>query len=168
MADESEASYTEVFRKLKKRGMCTPRLVISDAHNGLVSAIRREFTRASWQRCKVHFMRSILVHIPQKDKERFAAELKSLSPILCNRPQATPQNRHKFGVSWHVILTVSHQHIETITAPEPDVNNVRLGIFIFGCFSPIPASFPRSIWTVERVSFPSRRGVLSIFSLYLS
>ena len=78
MADESEASYTEVFRKLKKRGMCTPRLVVSDAHNGLVSAIRREFTRASWQRCKVHFMRSILVHIPQKDKERFAAELKKI------------------------------------------------------------------------------------------
>ena len=37
MAEESEASYTEVFRKLKIRGMGMPRLVISDAHTGLVS-----------------------------------------------------------------------------------------------------------------------------------
>ena len=78
MAEESEASYIEVFRKLKERGMGTPKLVISDAHTGLVSAIRREFPGASWQRCKVHFMRNILAHVPQKDKETFAAELKEI------------------------------------------------------------------------------------------
>ena len=47
MAEESEASYTEVFRKLKDRGMGTPKLVISDTHTGLVSAIRKEFPGAS-------------------------------------------------------------------------------------------------------------------------
>ena len=78
MAEESEASYIEVFRKLKERGMGTPKLAISDAHTGLVSAIRREFPGASWQRCKVHFMRNILAHVPQKDKETFAAELKEI------------------------------------------------------------------------------------------
>lgn len=78
MAEESEASYTEVFRKLKERGMGTPRLVVSDAHSGLVSAIRREFPGTSWQRCKVHFMRNILAHVPQKDKERFASDMKEI------------------------------------------------------------------------------------------
>ena len=78
MAEESVASYTEVFRKLKARGMDTPKLVISDAHTGLVSAIRREFPGASWQRCKVHFMRNILAHVPQKDKKTFAAGLKEI------------------------------------------------------------------------------------------
>ena len=78
MAEESEASYTEVFRHLKERGMSTPRLVVSDAHSGLVSAVRREFPGASWQRCKVHFMRNILAHVPQRDKERFAADLKEI------------------------------------------------------------------------------------------
>ena len=78
MAEESEASYTEVFRKLKERGIGTPKLVVSDAHSGLVSAIRREFPGASWQRCKVHFMRNILAHVPQKGKETFAAELKEI------------------------------------------------------------------------------------------
>lgn len=78
MAEESEASYTEVFRHLKERGMIMPRLVVSDAHSGLVSAVRREFPGSSWQRCKVHFMRNILAHVPQRDKERFAAELKEI------------------------------------------------------------------------------------------
>ena len=78
MAEESEASYTEVFRKLKERGMATPRLVVSDAHTGLVLAIRKEFPGASWQRCKVHFMRNILAHVPQRDKETFALELKEI------------------------------------------------------------------------------------------
>lgn len=78
MAEESEASYTEVFRKLKDRGMGTPKLVISDAHTGLVSAIRKEFPGASWQRCKVHFMRNILALVPQREKGTFAAGLKEI------------------------------------------------------------------------------------------
>ena len=36
MAEESEASYTEVFRKLKGRGMGAPKPAISDAHGRLV------------------------------------------------------------------------------------------------------------------------------------
>ena len=51
------------------RGLSTPRLIISDAHAGLVSAIRESFPDASWQRCKLHFMRSILVYVPQKEKK---------------------------------------------------------------------------------------------------
>lgn len=78
MAEESVASYTEVFRKLKARGMDTPKLVISDAHTGLVSAIRMEFPGASWQRCKVHFMWNILAHVPQREKGTFAAGLKEI------------------------------------------------------------------------------------------
>lgn len=90
MAEESEASYTEVFRKLKERGIGTPRLVVSDAHSGLVSAVRREFPGASWQRCKVHFMRNILAHVPQRDKEPFAAGLKE---IWLSPDEAEARNR---------------------------------------------------------------------------
>lgn len=78
MAEELEASYTEVFRKLEERGMKTPKLVVSDAHRGLASAVSCEFQGSSWQRCKVHFMRNILAHVPQKDKAIFAAELKEI------------------------------------------------------------------------------------------
>lgn len=78
MAEESGASYTEVFRHLKERGMGTPKLVVSDAHSGLISAVRREFPGASRQRCKVHFMRNLLAHVQHNDKEAFAVELKEI------------------------------------------------------------------------------------------
>ena len=45
---------------------------------GLVSAIRESFPGASWQRCKVHFMRNILVYVPQKEKKSFAEVLKGI------------------------------------------------------------------------------------------
>ena len=78
MFEESEETYLLLFRGLQERGLCTPRLVISDAHAGLVAAIRKGFPGANWQRCKVHFMRNILAHIPHKDKESFAQNLKTI------------------------------------------------------------------------------------------
>ena len=78
MLEESEESYLQLFRGLQERGLCTPRLVVSDAHAGLVAAIRKGFPGASWQRCKVHFMRNILAHIPHKDKDAFAKNLKTI------------------------------------------------------------------------------------------
>ena len=62
LLEESEEVYLQLFRGLQERGLCTPRLVVSDAHAGLVAAIRKGFPGASWQRCKVHFMR-IFWHI---------------------------------------------------------------------------------------------------------
>ena len=78
MAEESKSSYGVLFQNLKDRGLSTPRLIISDAHSGLVSAIRESFPGASWQRCKVQFMRNILAYVPQKEKKAFAAVLKEI------------------------------------------------------------------------------------------
>ena len=78
MLEESRESYTQLFDKLKKRGLQTPSLIISDANGGLVAAIQKNFPGASWQRCKVHFMRNILAKIPHRNKESFAAELKQV------------------------------------------------------------------------------------------
>ena len=64
--------------KLKERGLKNPSLIVSDAHKGLVAAIGECFPGSSWQRCKVHFMRNILVHVPHKEKERFANLLKGI------------------------------------------------------------------------------------------
>jgi transposase-like protein len=78
MLEESCESYTQLFKSLQNRGLKSPLLVVSDANKGLVKAIGENFPGASWQRCKVHFMRNILAHIPQKEKERFAAKLKEI------------------------------------------------------------------------------------------
>ena len=69
MAEGSGSSYEVLFQNLEDRSLSTPRLIISDAHAGLVSAIRESFPDASWQRCKLHFMRNILVYVPQKEKK---------------------------------------------------------------------------------------------------
>ena len=78
MLEESKESYKQMFQKLKLRGMKGPKLVISDANAGLVSAIRESFPGASWQRCKVHFMRNIIVHVTHKEKKAFAEMLKDI------------------------------------------------------------------------------------------
>jgi putative transposase len=46
------------------RGLSGVKLVISDAHEGLKAAIAQTFS-ASWQRCRVHFMRNLLVCVPK-------------------------------------------------------------------------------------------------------
>lgn len=78
MLEESKESYRQLFEKLKDRGLKNPSLIVSDAHKGLVAAIGECFQGSSWQRCKVHFMRNILVHVPHKEKERFAGLLKGI------------------------------------------------------------------------------------------
>ena len=65
MAEESRSPYGVLFQDLKDRGLTTPKLIISDAG-------------ASWQRCKVHFMRNILAYVPQKEKKSFASVIKEI------------------------------------------------------------------------------------------
>jgi putative transposase len=57
---ESEATYQELFRSLKGRGLSGVELVVSDDHEGLKAAIRRHFQGASHQRCQVHYARNLL------------------------------------------------------------------------------------------------------------
>jgi len=71
MPKESETSYKALFDHLKSRGVRDVWLVVSDAHQGLAKAIRESFVGCSWQRCKVHFMRNIMAHIPSRDKDFF-------------------------------------------------------------------------------------------------
>jgi transposase-like protein len=60
-ASEAETFWIEFLRRLKRRGLAGVKLVISDAHEGIKAAVARVF-RASWQRCRVHFMRNALAH----------------------------------------------------------------------------------------------------------
>jgi putative transposase len=57
---ESEATYHELFRSLKRRGLSGVELVVSDEHEGLKAAVARHFQGASWQRCQVHYARNLL------------------------------------------------------------------------------------------------------------
>jgi len=69
---EEEAFWLAFLRSLVKRGVKRVKLVISDAHEGLKSALSKVFSRAGWQRCRVHFMRNLLARIPHQDKAAVA------------------------------------------------------------------------------------------------
>jgi len=75
---ETTETWKAFFDRLKERGVENIALLISDAHYGIQRAFKETFIGASWQRCKVHFMRNILAHIPPKLKETFAAKLKQI------------------------------------------------------------------------------------------
>jgi transposase-like protein len=75
---ESKATWRAFFKSLVARGLGGVRLVISDAHEGLKQAIGEVFIGASWQRCRVHFMRNMLGHVGRKDQPALSALLKSI------------------------------------------------------------------------------------------
>ena len=75
---EDETFWTKFLRSLKTRGLSGVRLVISDAHAGLKAAIRKCFTGASWQRCRVHFARNLLAVIPKAHQEMVSAAFRSI------------------------------------------------------------------------------------------
>lgn len=62
---ESEANWTEFFLELKSRGLKQPKMIISDAHEGLKNSIRKVFLGSIWQRCTVHFLRNINDKLPK-------------------------------------------------------------------------------------------------------
>jgi putative transposase len=72
---EAETFWSAFLRGLVKRGLKDVRLVISDAHEGLKGAIRRVLG-ATWQRCRVHWMRSALAHVGKGQQSVVAAALR--------------------------------------------------------------------------------------------
>jgi transposase-like protein len=58
---EAETFWTGFLRKLARRGLRGVKLVVSDAHEGIKAAVSKVLT-ATWQRCRVHFMRNALAH----------------------------------------------------------------------------------------------------------
>jgi transposase-like protein len=58
---EAETFWTAFLRKLARRGLRGVKLVISDGHEGIKAAVAKVLS-ATWQRCRVHFMRNALAH----------------------------------------------------------------------------------------------------------
>ena len=71
-ASEAETFWTEFLRKLRRRGLKGVKLVVSDAHEGLKAAISKVLT-ATWQRCRVHFMRNVLAHAGKQGRRVVSA-----------------------------------------------------------------------------------------------
>jgi putative transposase len=75
---ESEATYQELFRALKRRGLSGVQLVVSDDHGGLKAAIARHFQGASHQRCQVHYARNLLGMVGHARRKELASDLRAV------------------------------------------------------------------------------------------
>lgn len=75
---EDETFWTRFLRSLRTRGLRGVRLVISDAHAGLKASIRKCFSGASWQRCRVHYARNLLALIAKEHQEMVSAAFRSI------------------------------------------------------------------------------------------
>ncbi len=75
---EDEAFWTAFLRSLVRRGLKDVALVISDAHEGLKAATAKVLAGASWQRCRVHFMRNLLATVPRSASGTVAAIVRTI------------------------------------------------------------------------------------------
>jgi putative transposase len=73
---ETQAFWKDFLKGLNQRGLKGVRLVISDAHEGLKAAIAQTIT-APWQRCRVHFLRNALAHVPRQQHQMVAAVIRT-------------------------------------------------------------------------------------------
>jgi putative transposase len=91
---EAEPFWTEFLRGLTRRGLRGVKLVISDAHLGLKAAIAKIF-KATWQRCRVHFMRNALAYFGKGQRQVVLA--------LINTAFAQ-ENAEAAGAHWDIVV----------------------------------------------------------------
>ena len=73
---EAEPFWTAFLRGLVRRGFKGAKLVVSDAHEGLKAAVAKVL-KATWQRCRVHFMRNALAHVGARQRPMVAAAIRT-------------------------------------------------------------------------------------------
>ena len=127
-ASEEEAFWLQFLRSLVKRGLKGVQLVISDAHEGLKAAVSTVFAGASWQRCRVHFVRNVLAHIPKGDKAMMAAAVRTIF--------AQPDRKAAGLQLRYVAETISTRWPKT----SPLLLNAEEDVLAF-------MAFPRAHWT---------------------
>jgi transposase-like protein len=78
VTSEDGAGWLAFLRGLVARGLAGTTLVISDAHPGLVDAVRSTLTGATWQRCRTHFMRNLLTRVPRSAQTMVATLVRTI------------------------------------------------------------------------------------------
>jgi transposase-like protein len=114
-ASEAAAFWIDFLRSLTRRGLKNVKLVISDAHEGLKSAIS-QVMGATWQRCRVHTMRNLLSRVPKTQQSRVATMIREVF---------VQPTQKKAREMWRAIAASAHNAIPKLTdamnAAEDDV-----------------------------------------------
>jgi len=150
---EDETFWTGFLRSLRARGLGGVRLVISDAHAGLVAAIRTAFQGSSWQRCRVHYARNLLATVPKASQEMVAAAFRS---IFALGTKAETEAR------WDEVTAM---FAERFPKAAESMHTARTDVLAFNVF---PKSHWRKVWSnnpLERLNkeIKRRSNVVGIF-----
>jgi putative transposase len=118
---EAEPFWSKFLRDLTRRGLRGVKLVISDAHLGLKAAIAKVFT-ATWQRCRVHFMRNALAFANKGQRQMI------LALINTALAQETPQGAHE---QWRVVADHFREKLPKLAAMLDESENEVLAFMDF-------------------------------------
>jgi len=99
---ESQPFWTTFLRSLKARGLGGVKLVISDEHTGLIAAIGTVFAGACWQRCRVHFMRNVLLNVPKTTGPMVVSIIRTIF--------AQPGTEHVFAQFHELVRVLTRSH----------------------------------------------------------
>jgi len=118
---EAEPFWTEFLRSLSRRGLRGVRLVISDSHVGLKAAIAKVF-KATWQRCRVHFMRNALAHAGKGQRQMVLALINTVFA------QETPEAAH---AQWRVVADQLREKFPKLSTMMDDAEHDVLAFMDF-------------------------------------
>lgn len=150
---EDEVFWRGFLTTLKKRGLAGVRLVISDQHAGLVAALGRSLQGVAHQRCRVHFIRNLLAHVPKGQIEMVAALFRTIF--------AQP-DRESMSATWEA---VRDQLAARFPKTGPLMDDAKAEVLAFNAF---PRAHWRKIWStnpLERLNkeIKRRARVVGIF-----
>lgn len=151
---EDGAGWLAFLKGLVARGLSGAQLVISDDHQGLKNAIGATLPGASWQRCRVHFMRNLLTRVPKSAQEAVA----TLVRTIFYQPSAELVTSQLTLVVERLDELQFHQAALLLEEAGPDIL----------AFAPFPKEHWRQIWSnnpQERLNKEIRRrtDVVGIF-----
>jgi len=149
---EAEPFWTEFLRSLGRRGLRGVKLVISDAHEGLKAAVRKVF-QATWQRCRVHFMRNALAYAGKGQRQMV------LALITTAFAQETPEQA---SAQWRIVANQLREKFPKLAAMLDDAEQDVLAFMAF------PKAHRKQIYStnpLERVNAEIKRrtDVVGIF-----
>ena len=132
---EDGASWTSFLRGLVARGLGGVRLVVSDDHLGLKQAIAAVLPGASWQRCRVHFLRNLLARVPKSAQTLVATLVRSIfdqvdaDAVSVQHDRVVKQLQERFGNAAELLAeagpdilafaTFPHEHWRQIWSNNP-------------------------------------------------
>jgi transposase-like protein len=152
-SQEDGAGWLGFLRSLTARGLAGVKLVISDAHRGLVDSIGAALPGAAWQRCRTHYLRNLLGKVPKSAQPWVATMVRT----IFDQPDAASV-RAQYG-----------RVVEAIEAKFPDaathLDDAQDDLLAFAAF---PHEIWRQIWSnnpQERLNKEIRRrtDVVGIF-----